>query len=228
MTIQFIVADLFEWEPPGDTSLVLCDPCYGTGKIFKSFLEGVPDLDDTDRTLPYRVLARLLEWKKPLAFFCAPEFPFGWTDEMYHVPPPERILVWKTSWISGFKSNSTLPRQVDFILCYNTKGRGVLKVDGKTVGALLDDDKLVSPVHKSFVKRRGGLPVEKGIGIGAVLTAAFSDPGDLVVDVGCGASGSLARGAATLDRRVIGIDIEPLYIKRAGALATAQQEKEDG
>ena len=223
--IKFIVRDLFTWDCPKDTALVLCDPPYGTGKVFKSFLEGVSDFDDTDRTLPYRILARLLEWEKPLAFFCDPLFPFGWVDEMMHVPRPERVLVWKTSWISGFKSQSTLPRQVDFILCYNTVGRDVLTVEGKTLGALIDDDKLVSPVHKSFVKRRGGLPVEKGVGIGAVLAAAFSDPGDLIVDVGCGPSGSLARGAASLGRSVIGIDINLAYIERAKVLAAAQAEK---
>jgi hypothetical protein len=217
VSVRFVVADVLEWTPPRRTALILCDPPYGTGRLFRSPI-GLPALDDRDADLPRRILDRLLGFGVPLAFFAEPEF----LVRECGLPTPDRLLFWKTSWISGLKSRACFPRQVDVIACWHLRTKRVVRLRGRTLGNLIADDRLVSPVHKSFVRRKGGLPVEKPWQLGALLARAFSDPGDLVIDACCG-TGALAYGAHVAGRRAIGFDIVPEYVERARSLWSDRQ-----
>jgi len=195
--IKWIEGDVLRWNPPSDVSLILCDPPYGTGNVFKGKY-GLPDLDDRDRDLPLHILRRLLSLDIPLCIFGEPRFL------MRVRRVPEKILFWRSSWISGFKAHSCFPRQIDVILCYNLRVRNPVTYEGKTLGNLISIDKCTSVLHKSFVYKTG-VPTEKCAEIGKILAEAFSNPDDLVVDACCG-GGWLARGASQAGRRVIAVD----------------------
>jgi 2-polyprenyl-3-methyl-5-hydroxy-6-metoxy-1,4-benzoquinol methylase len=96
------------------------------------------------------------------------------------------------------------------MLGYGTHARNGVKTDG----SIFDDNKMASQVHKSFVKKKFGLPVEKSPVLGECLARLFTDENDLVVEACCG-GGSLTAGAAKAGRRVMAFDSNPAYIERA-------------
>lgn len=141
-----------------------------------------------------------------------------------------REIVWRSGWVSGFKSAAkNWIRNHDIILYYlcDRKQESTFKLpfvphpEGykrrgggeNPKGVPLDDvwTDIYSPQIMSFSKEKLGYPTQKPVALLERIINASSNPGDLVLDPFCGC-GTTVVAAQKLKRRWIGIDITHLAV----------------
>ncbi|KKN61492.1 hypothetical protein LCGC14_0521470 [marine sediment metagenome] len=218
--IKFIIDNILNYKLPNKIALIICDPPYGTGKIQDSASENkiygkVRILDDRDIKLPLDILKYLLSYNKPLCFFSQINLMYKLGQEQ--IQYPDKIIYWKSSWISGFKSNSCLPNQIEIIYCFNLNIKNIISQNNKTIGNLISDNKYVAPRHRAHLDRKLTIhQSQKPEYLGKLLAATFSNKKDLILDACCG-SGALGKGANTASggRDIIFIDNDPMSIRIA-------------
>jgi len=153
-------------------------------------------------------------------------------DAVFGVRNFRREIVWRSGWVSGFKTRTQnwirnhdtlffyhkdhaadwtfnkqyIPHDED----YERRGGGE-NPKGKAIDSVWDDPKLYSPNIKSFSTEKLGYPTQKPVALLERIIAASSNPGDLVLDPFCGC-GTTVHAAEKLNRRWCGIDITHLAI----------------
>lgn len=143
-----------------------------------------------------------------------------------------REIVWRSGWVSGFKTRTrNWVRNHDTIFYYlkdpaadwvfnkhyvahdagYVRRGGGANPQGKAIDDVWDDPALYSPNIKSFSTEKLGYPTQKPIALLERIIAASSDPGAVVLDPFCGC-GTAIHAAERLDRHWIGIDVTHLAI----------------
>nr|WP_167073657.1 DNA methyltransferase [Sphingomonas vulcanisoli] len=143
-----------------------------------------------------------------------------------------REIVWRSGWVSGFKTRAqNWVRNHDTIFYYvkdsgaywtfnkiyvphgkdYVRRGGGENPNGKAIDDVWDDPELYSPNIKSFSTEKLGYPTQKPVALLERIITASSHPGDVVLDPFCGC-GTAVDAAQKLDRRWIGIDITHLAI----------------
>jgi site-specific DNA-methyltransferase (adenine-specific) len=145
-----------------------------------------------------------------------------------------REIIWRSGWVSGFKSRAkNWVRNHDVILYYVKieKASYVFNKDaaykphdagykrrgggenpkGVAIDDVWDEVALYSPWIKSFSTEKLGYPTQKPLALLERLIAASSNEGDVVLDPFCGC-GTAVDAAQRLGRRWIGIDVSYLAV----------------
>ena len=143
-----------------------------------------------------------------------------------------REIVWRSGWVSGFKTRTqNWVRNHDTIFYYlkdsasawtfnkqyvahdadYARRGGGENPAGKAIDDVWDDPALYSPNIKSFSTEKLGYPTQKPVALLERIIAASSDKNAVVLDPFCGC-GTAVHAAQKLERRWIGIDITHLAI----------------
>ncbi len=143
-----------------------------------------------------------------------------------------REIVWRSGWVSGFKTRTrNWVRNHDTIFYYlkdpgaewtfnkqfvahdadYARRGGGENPQGKAIDDVWDDPALYSPNIKSFSTEKLGYPTQKPVALLERIIAASSNAGDVVLDPFCGC-GTAVHAAQKLKRHWIGIDITHLAI----------------
>ena len=143
-----------------------------------------------------------------------------------------REVVWRSGWVSGFKTRTkNWVRNHDTIFYYHKDGSaewtfnkiykphaddyerrgGGENKRGIAIDSVWNDPELYSPNIKSFSTEKLGYPTQKPQALLERIISASSNPGDTVLDPFCGC-GTTVHAAQALGRRWIGIDITHLAI----------------
>jgi len=144
-----------------------------------------------------------------------------------------REVIWRSGWVSGFKTKTKNWIRNHDILLYYVKSPGDATFNkelayypheegykrrggggnpkGVAMDDVWDDPKLYSPWIKSFSKEKLGYLTQKPITLLERIIEVCSNPGDIVLDPFCGC-GTTVAAAQKLNRRWIGIDITHLAI----------------
>jgi DNA modification methylase len=153
-------------------------------------------------------------------------------DAVFGAASFRREIVWRSGWVSGFKSAAkNWVRNHDIILYYlrdSTKPftfqilfiphpSGYRRRNGEKgnpQGVPCDDvwTDIYSPAIMSFSKEKLGYPTQKPEALLERIIKASSNPGDIVLDPFCGCGTTIAV-AERLKRRWIGIDTTYLAIE---------------
>ena len=150
-------------------------------------------------------------------------------DQIFGPRNFRRELVWRSGWVSGFKSKAKNWVRNHDILLYYTKDLGAGFTFNKDkayephepgykrrgggenpLGVAIDDvwdkNELYSPWIKSFSTEKLGYMTQKPVALLERIIEVSSRPGDLVLDPFCGCGTTLI-AAQKLGRRWMGIDI---------------------
>jgi DNA modification methylase len=143
-----------------------------------------------------------------------------------------REIVWRSGWVSGFKTRTrNWVRNHDTLFYYLRDGKAEWTFNkqyiahgddyarrggggnplGKAIDDVWDDPDLYSPNIKSFSSEKLGYPTQKPVALLERIVAASSNVGDVVLDPFCGC-GTTIHAAEKLGRRWIGIDVTHLAI----------------
>jgi site-specific DNA-methyltransferase (adenine-specific) len=160
-----------------------------------------------------------------------------------------REIVWRSGWVSGFKTRArNWIRNHDILLYYVRDARkftfhveerfkphapgyerrgGGGNPLGVAIDDVWDDPELYSPWIKSFSTEKRGYATQKPIKLLERIVRVGSSHGDLVLDPFCG-GGTALLAAQALGRRWIGIDCSPAAITVTRArLAEARLSAQD-
>ncbi|BAS29357.1 DNA methylase [Limnochorda pilosa] len=151
-------------------------------------------------------------------------------DAVFGAERFRREIVWRSGWVSGFKSRaSNWIRNHDTILYYTRGARFVFNKEAayqphpegyqrrgggaNPRGVALDDvwTDVYSPWIMSFSREKLGYPTQKPEALLERIIQVSSNEGDVVLDPFCGC-GTAVAVAERLNRRWIGIDITHLAI----------------
>lgn len=145
-----------------------------------------------------------------------------------------REIIWRSGWVSGFKSRAkNWVRNHDVLLYYvkdvdagwtfnkdlayqphpegyERRGGGE-NPKGVAIDDVWDEVGLYSPWIKSFSQEKLGYMTQKPVTLLERIIKVSSNPGDTVLDPFCGC-GTTVHAAQALDRRWIGIDITHLAV----------------
>lgn len=155
-------------------------------------------------------------------------------DTMFGYDCFRREIVWRSGWVSGFKTQTrNWVRNHDVILYYvadpkrftfnvserfkphakdyRRRGGGANPL-GVAIDDVWDDPELYSPWIKSFSGEKRGYATQKPLALLERIIRVSSNVGDLVLDPFCG-SGSTLIAAERLGRRWIGIDKSSVAIE---------------
>jgi site-specific DNA-methyltransferase (adenine-specific) len=144
-----------------------------------------------------------------------------------------REVVWRSGWVSGFKTKTkNWVRNHDILLYYVMDQRTAIfnkelayyphkegyerrgggeNPKGVPVDDVWDDPEMYSPWIKSFSTEKLGYATQKPLALLDRIISVCSKPGDTVLDPFCGCGTTIA-SAQKLGRRWIGIDITHLAI----------------
>ena len=235
-------SDIWRWKEEiwRETESALADE--PTRRILTAFVE-----TRRDALTAYLVMMtpRLLELRRVLAsdgslyLHCDPAASHYLKLLLDTLLGPEsfrREIVWRSGWVSGFKTRAkNWVRNHDILLYYvrnprrftfhtgervrphaeNYTRRGEPgKTNGIAIDDVWDDPALYSPWIKSFSTEKCGYATQKPLALLDRILRVSSNPGDLVLDPFCG-SGTTLLAAHALDRRWIGIDANPVAITLA-------------
>jgi site-specific DNA-methyltransferase (adenine-specific) len=151
-------------------------------------------------------------------------------DSIFKAKNYRREIIWRSGWVSGFKTRATnWVRNHDVILYYAKSDNYLFNID-KTfmphaegykrrgggenpLGTRLDDvwTDIYSPMIMSFSTEKLGYPTQKPEALLERIITASSNKDDLILDPFCGC-GTTINVAEKLHRRWIGIDITHLAI----------------
>ncbi|MGH7440442.1 MAG: DNA-methyltransferase [Polyangiaceae bacterium] len=146
-----------------------------------------------------------------------------------------REIVWRSGWVSGFKTRTAnWIRNHDTLLYYVRDRRepftfhkdlaykpheasyarrgGGANPKGVAIDDVWDEVALYSPWIKSFSTEKLGYMTQKPLSLLERILAVSSSEGDLVLDPFCGC-GTTVEAAEKLGRRWIGIDVSPRAIE---------------
>lgn len=155
-------------------------------------------------------------------------------DQIFGARNFRREIIWRSGWVSGFKSKArNWVRNHDVILYYvkdiredytfnkekayepHEQGYERRGGGGNPLGVAIDDvwdkNELYSPWIKSFSREKLGYMTQKPRALLERIIEVSSKPGDLVLDPFCGC-GTTLMAAHKLGRRWIGIDITHIAI----------------
>ena len=155
-------------------------------------------------------------------------------DAIFGATNFRREVVWRSGWVSGFKTKaSNWTRNHDTLLyyvkdhkekwvfnkqkAYMPHPKGYKRRGGgeNPLGVAIDDvwTDIYSPWIMSFSTEKLGWPTQKPVALLKRIIDVSSNPGDLVLDPFCGCGTALAAcEELSLKRKWIGIDITPLAI----------------
>lgn len=202
--------------PEGDVDLILVDPPYGQDIHKEDFAAGTIHRYDDSESYAMELAIfiiqegwRLTKAKANLFMFCAAEhFPtlktaaaqYGWTPWFHRI-------IWQKGEGTGHSPWGHLGFRHDYeCLFWATKGqRGIQG----PLSDVLDDPKFSKVGSRAKVHG-----AEKPVELLKFLIEKSTRPHDLVLDP-CVGSGSTALAAASLKRRVIGIEMDETYFNRA-------------
>jgi DNA modification methylase len=154
-------------------------------------------------------------------------------DAVFGVRNCRREIIWRSGWVSGFKTRAkNWVRNHDTLLYYvkdsanftfnkelaykphaegyERRGGGENPL-GVAIDDVWDEVELYSPWIKSFSKEKLGYMTQKPRALLERIIKVSSRPGDLVLDPFCGCGTSI-EAAEALGRRWIGIDITQLAV----------------
>jgi site-specific DNA-methyltransferase (adenine-specific) len=151
-------------------------------------------------------------------------------DSIFKAKNYRREIIWRSGWVSGFKTRATnWVRNHDVILYYAKSDDYLFNID-KTfmphaegykrrgggenpLGTRLDDvwTDIYSPMIMSFSTEKLGYPTQKPEALLERIITASSNKDDLILDPFCGC-GTTINVAEKLHRRWIGIDVTHLAI----------------
>lgn len=154
-------------------------------------------------------------------------------DSVFGARNCRREIIWRSGWVSGFKSKAkNWVRNHDVLLYYvmdaddftfnkelaykphaddyKRRGGGENPL-GVAIDDVWDDVELYSPWIKSFSKEKLGYMTQKPRALLERIIAVSSAKGDVVLDPFCGC-GTTVEAAQALGRRWIGIDITQLAV----------------
>jgi len=197
-------------------------------------------LDESDM-MAYLVMmtARLVELRRVLRddgslyLHCDPAAGHYLKIVMDRIFGPNRFrreVIWRSGWVSGFKSAArNWVRNHDTLLYYTKSDSFTFEKDkaymphperyerrgggGNPKGVAMDDvwTDIYSPWIMSFSKEKLGYQTQKPLALLRRVIEVSSEPGDIVLDPFCGC-GTAVIAAQALGRRWIGIDITHLAV----------------
>lgn len=155
-------------------------------------------------------------------------------DSIFGPANCRREVIWRSGWVSGFKTRTpNWIRNHDVLLYYVKDARGAFVFNkelaykpheegyerrgggGNPKGVALDDVwddvELYSPWIKSFSKEKLGYATQKPVALLERIIRICSREGDVVLDPFCGC-GTTIHAAQKLGRRWIGIDVTHLAV----------------
>lgn len=154
-------------------------------------------------------------------------------DAVFGLRNCRREIIWRSGWVSGFKTRAKnwvrnhdtllyyVKDQAHFTfnkeLAYKPHAEGYARRGGGenplgvAIDDVWDDVELYSPWIKSFSKEKLGYMTQKPRALLERIVKVSSQPGDVVLDPFCGC-GTTIEAAEALGRRWIGIDITQLAV----------------
>lgn len=149
-------------------------------------------------------------------------------DSVFGVRHFRREVIWRSGWVSGFKTRvANWIRNHDVILYYTKSDEFTFNIDKTFMphppgyrrrgggenpqGVRIDDvwSDIYSPMIMSFSTEKLGYPTQKPVKLLERIIEASSNEGDVVLDPFCGC-GTAIHAAQELDRSWIGINITHL------------------
>jgi site-specific DNA-methyltransferase (adenine-specific) len=226
--------DTWEWKEEEYARFVADCPCAALSALVRGFVE----THGRDTLTAYLVMMapRLLELRRALAptgslyLHCDPvasHYLKILLDALFGPENFRREIVWRSGWVSGFKTRAkNWVRNHDILLYYvkdrrrftfNTEARfrphppGYVRRAGKAgprgiaLDDVWDDPALYSPWIKSFSAEKCGYATQKPLALLERILQVSSAPGDVVLDPYSG-GGTTLLAAHALGRRWSGID----------------------
>jgi site-specific DNA-methyltransferase (adenine-specific) len=230
-------SDRWRWDRPAISALdaLRADPASGVGSLIGALRAARAPANVLAHLL--MVTVRLLEIRRvmkntgSLYLHCdavASHYLKVALDAIFGADNFRREIVWRSGWVSGFKTASAnWVRNHDVLLYYVKDRRAAFAFDkhlayrphadgyrrrgggGNARGVALDDvwdePALYSPGIKSFSREKLGYPTQKPLALLRRIISVSSRPGDVVLDPFCG-SGTTPAAAEELGRGWIAID----------------------
>lgn len=227
-------SDTWEWDEAAYRALLLGGLPNALAGLLRAFVEA----RQRDGLAAYLVmmLPRLVELHRVLAptgslyLHCDPaasHYLKPMLDALFGPENFRREIVWRSGWVSGFKTRAKNWVRNHDTLLYYVKDRRHFAFDvaarfrphppgyrrrgggGNPLGVALDDvwdePALYSPWIKSFSAEKRGYATQKPLALLERIVRVSSAPGDLVLDPCCG-GGTTLLAAQALGRRWVGID----------------------
>jgi site-specific DNA-methyltransferase (adenine-specific) len=227
-------SDIWTWDESAYDALLAEDPNGALSALLRAFV--VARKRDALAAYLVMMLPRLVELYRVLAptgslyLHCDPaasHYLKTLLDVLFGPANFRREIIWRSGWVSGFKTSARNWVRNHDVLLYYVKNRRRFTFDiaarfrphapdyqrrgggsnprGVALDDVWDDPALYSPWIKSFSAEKSGYATQKPVALLERILSVSSTPGDLVLDPFCG-GGTTLLAAQNLGRRWIGID----------------------